>query len=44
MLLKIPEVREKESDLANFAAQIRDYGKKNIYLASEVLKKKVGEN
>lgn len=44
MLLKIPDEREKETDLANFAAQIRDYGKKNIYLASEVLKKKVGEN
>lgn len=44
MLLKVPDVREKENDLANFAAQIRDYGKKNIYLASEVLKKKVGEN
>lgn len=44
MLLKVPDVREKENDLANFAAQIRDYGKKNIYLASEVLKKKIGEN
>lgn len=44
MLLKVPDVREKENDLAKFAAEIRDYGKKNIYLASEVLKKKVGEN
>jgi PTS system mannose-specific IIA component len=44
MLLKIPDMREKETDLADFAAQIRDYGKKNIYLASEVLKKKVGDN
>lgn len=44
MLLKIPDVREKETNLAEFAAQIRDYGKKNIYLASEVLKKKVGDN
>lgn len=44
MLLKIPDVRGKETDLANFAAQIRDYGKKNIYLASEVLRKKVGGN
>lgn len=44
MLLKIPDVREKETDLAIFSAQIRDYGKKNIYLASEVLKKKVGDN
>ncbi len=43
MLLKIPDVREKEENLADFASQIRDYGKKNIYLASEVLKKKVGE-
>ena len=44
MLLKIPDVREIETNLANFSAQIRDYGKKNIYLASEVLKKKVGDN
>jgi len=44
MLLKIPDMREKETDLATFSAQIRDYGKKNIYLASEVLKKKVGDN
>lgn len=44
MLLKVPDVREKENDLARFAAEIRDYGKKNIYLASEILKKKVGEN
>ncbi|NPV05006.1 MAG: PTS sugar transporter subunit IIA [Syntrophaceae bacterium] len=44
MLLKVPDVREKENDLLGFAAQIRDYGKKNIYLASEVLKKKIGDN
>jgi len=44
MLLKIPDVREKENDLLSFAAQIRDYGRKNIYLASEVLKKKIGED
>jgi len=44
MLLKVPDVREKENDLAKFAAEIRDYGKKNIYLASEVLKKKVGDS
>jgi PTS system mannose-specific IIA component len=44
MLLKIPELRQTEKDLSNFALQIRDYGKKNIYLASEVLKKKVGDN
>ncbi|HNQ01931.1 MAG TPA: PTS sugar transporter subunit IIA, partial [Syntrophales bacterium] len=28
MLLKVPDVREKENDLAKFAAEIRDYGKK----------------
>jgi len=44
MLLKVPDVREKEDDLSKFAAEIRDYGKKNIYLASEVLKKKVGDS
>jgi len=44
MLLKVPDVREKETDLAKFAAEIRDYGKKNIYLASEVLKKKIGDD
>ena len=44
MLLKVPDVREKENDLAKFAAEIRDYGKKNIYLASEVLKKKIGDD
>ena len=44
MLLKVPDVREKEDDLSRFAAEIRDYGKKNIYLASEVLKKKIGDS
>lgn len=44
MLLKVPDVRERENDLLSFSAQIRDYGKKNIYLASEVLKKKIGDS
>jgi len=40
MLLKL-EVR-KEKKLAEFAFFIRDYGRKNIYLASEVLNKDLG--
>lgn len=40
MLLKLDARNEKK--LAEFAAFIRDYGRKNIYLASEVLYKDVG--
>lgn len=40
MLMKISDNRSEKS-LADFAATIRDYGKKNIYLASEVLNKKI---
>lgn len=40
MLLKLTDIREKMS-LQDFAMHIRDYGRKNIYLASEILKKKV---
>jgi mannose PTS system EIIA component len=42
MLLKISDIREKMS-LQDFAYNIRDYGRKNIYLASEILNKKVTE-
>jgi PTS system mannose-specific IIA component len=40
MLLKLDEKRQ-EMNLKDFASYIKDYGKKNIYLASEVLSKKV---
>jgi PTS system mannose-specific IIA component len=40
MLLKLDARNEKK--LLEFAAFIRDYGRKNIYLASEVLHKDVG--
>ncbi|MBW2636636.1 MAG: PTS fructose transporter subunit IIA [Deltaproteobacteria bacterium] len=43
MLLKISTMRE-EIDLREFANFIRDYGRKNIYLASEVLNRKVGSD
>jgi PTS system mannose-specific IIA component len=41
MLLKLSEGRERMS-LKEFARFIRDYGIKNIYVASEVLDKKIG--
>ncbi len=40
MLLKLSEIREKE-DLPEFAYLIKDYGRRNISLASEILNKKV---
>jgi len=39
MLLKLSEIQEGVS-LKDFAVHIRDYGMKNIYLASEILNKK----
>lgn len=41
MLLKISEGRDK-MPLKEFARFIRDYGIKNIYVASEILDKKIG--
>ncbi|MDO9528456.1 MAG: PTS fructose transporter subunit IIA [Syntrophales bacterium] len=41
MLLKLPDIREK--DLADFAYSVKDYGMKNISLASEILNKKIGK-
>jgi PTS system mannose-specific IIA component len=41
MLLKLPDIREGMV-LKDFAQQIKDYGIKNISLASEILSKKVG--
>jgi PTS system mannose-specific IIA component len=40
MLLKLSEIREKEN-LPDFAYLIKDYGRRNISLASEILNKKV---
>jgi PTS system mannose-specific IIA component len=40
MLLKLYDKRH-EMNLAEFALYIKEYGRKNIYLASEVLSKKV---
>lgn len=40
MLLKLYDIR-KEMNLKDVAIQVKDYGRKNIYLASEVLSKKV---
>ena len=40
MLLKLPDIREGTS-LKEFAQNIKDYGIKNISLASEILSKKV---
>jgi PTS system mannose-specific IIA component len=41
MLLKLPDIREE--DLADFAYSIKDYGMRNISLASEILNKKIGK-
>jgi PTS system mannose-specific IIA component len=41
MMLKLYDKRQ-ELNLKEFASYIKDYGRKNIYLASEVLSKKVG--
>lgn len=42
MLMKVPDVRE-DHDLAEFAQFIKEYGEKNIYLASAILNRKVSE-
>ena len=39
MVLKLSEVKE-DMTLRDFACLIKDYGKKNISLASEILSKK----
>jgi len=41
MLLKLPDIREG-MQLQEFARSIKDYGIKNISLASEILSKKTG--
>jgi len=42
MLLKISDIRE-EKKLTEFADLIKAYGKKNIYLASEILNRKADD-
>jgi len=42
MLLKISDIRE-EKKLAEFADLIKAYGRKNIYLASEILNRKADD-
>jgi PTS system mannose-specific IIA component len=42
MLLKISDIRD-EKKLADFANLIKVYGKKNIYLASEILNRKADD-
>ncbi|MCX5832915.1 MAG: PTS fructose transporter subunit IIA [Deltaproteobacteria bacterium] len=43
MLLKVSDLKG-EKNLGEFASLIREYGKKDIYLASEVLNREVGGN
>jgi len=40
MLLKLSNVRKEGMSLNDFACYIKEYGRKNIYLASEILIKK----
>ena len=41
MMLKLSNMRKEEMNLNDFACYIKEYGRKNIYLASETLSKKV---
>ena len=43
MLLKISDIREEKKTLAEFANLVKVYGRKNIYLASEILNRKAGD-
>jgi len=43
MLLKISDIREDKKKLAEFANLVKVYGRKNIYLASEILNRKASE-
>lgn len=44
MLLRIPAAREKENNLEELARFIKEYGQKNITIASEILKRRVGRS
>ncbi|MDR2862244.1 MAG: PTS sugar transporter subunit IIA [Syntrophobacterales bacterium] len=41
MMLKLSAVKKEDMNLTEFASFITEYGKKNIYSASEILDKKV---
>lgn len=41
MFLRVPTAREKEENLEDLARFIKDYGQKNITIASEILKRRV---
>ena len=43
MLLKISDLRDDKKKLAEFANLVKVYGRKNIYLASEILNRKAGD-
>lgn len=44
MVLRVPTAREKEKNLEDLARFIKDYGQKNITIASEILKRRVGRS
>ncbi|MDD5724171.1 MAG: PTS fructose transporter subunit IIA [Syntrophales bacterium] len=43
MMLKISDIREEKKKLVEFANLVKVYGRKNIYLASEILNRKAGD-
>lgn len=43
MLLKISDIRDDKTRLNEFANLVKVYGRKNIYLASEILNRKAGD-
>jgi len=43
MLLKISDIRDDKTKLNEFANLVKVYGRKNIYLASEILNRKAGD-
>ncbi|NIO17748.1 MAG: PTS fructose transporter subunit IIA [Deltaproteobacteria bacterium] len=44
MVLRVPTAREKEKNLEDLARFIKEYGQKNITIASEILKRRVGRS
>jgi PTS system mannose-specific IIA component len=44
MILRVPAAREKETNLEGLALFLKDYGQKNITIASEILKRRVGRS
>ncbi len=44
MVLRVPTAREKEKNLEDLTRFIKDYGQKNITIASEILKRRVGRS